>query len=139
MLLGFYQQFVHPVEDGSKTFTIRDWPKRIPKIGERLHMYTGSYRQKRTLITREHCLVCYQKVKIRIKLLRERGRPKNVKGYFLKITVDKRVLRMDELQEFFIRDGFKGEGDFIMYWTNKLKKDVDERKKIMYHWTDFKY
>lgn len=62
-----------------------------------------------------------------------------MKGYFLKITVDKRVLRMDELQEFFIRDGFKGEGDFIMYWTNKLKKDVDERKKIMYHWTDFKY
>jgi hypothetical protein len=139
MLLGFYPQFVPKIEDGSKDFTLRNTPKRMPKIGETLHMYTGSYAQKRTLITREHKLLHIQEVVIKITLIRNKEKPKLIKGWNVEVQVDGRLLSNVELFHFYVRDGFDCEADFVQYNTKKFKKDYYDDDIVMLHWTNAKY
>jgi hypothetical protein len=71
MLLGFYKQFVSPIEIGTKVFTLRKRRKVRPKVGETLYMYTGGYNSTRTLISNKEKLMSIQNVRItiRVKLL----------------------------------------------------------------------
>jgi hypothetical protein len=134
MLLGFYKQFVEPIQLGSKVFTIRKARKVSPKIGETLYMYTGGYNSSRTLISDKEKLMGIQSVRILV----ERCHTHWWSYFTLRIFVDRRQLTDAEIEQFVKYDGFKGQRDFAMHWLGKKKLRTGALMKI-YHWTDLKY
>jgi hypothetical protein len=132
MLLGFYKRFVSPIENGTKIQTMRNTPKRMPKIGERLHMYTGPYNEQRKLITKEHTLKSIQTIRVHFFFHKES------KTHRPFIWIDNKGLHDDIKEEFYINDGFKDENDFVSFWKLKKEKDCTFIGKL-FHWTDFKY
>jgi len=137
MLLGFKKQFVPKIENGSKIFTLRDKPKRMPRVGETLHMYTGLRTKHCQFITKEHTLKSMQVVRLRI--IRISGDA----GFSVTIAVDGRQISTKEFYDFAKHDGFKSTTEFSEYWLydTKKKKKLDSitTNVIMFHWTDFKY
>lgn len=137
MLLGFKKRFVPKIYDGSKIFTLREKPKRMPKIGETLHMYTGLRTKQCEFITRDHKLASFQEAVVKIKLIYGIG--KKAIGFTVEIKIGKTKLPKAVIDfHFTISDGFKDLNDFVDYWTEGMKKDVN-KELIMFHWTDFKY
>jgi len=113
MLLSFYKQFVPKVLDGSKGFTIRNTPKRMPKEGERLHMYTGGYNDTRTLITRDFTLRKPRRITIMITEVSNRPTWNiriNVSGYLI-----------EDIYSFAVMDGFDSVEHFVKHWTKNYK------------------
>ena len=131
MLLSFYQRFVEPIQIGSKVHTMRDAPKRDPRIGETLHMYTGGYQAKRTLISKKEKLISKQRALIRISITK--------KSSDLFIVIDGRSLQWEEVTQFVKFDGFRNVDEFIRYWTNDMKKKHIRKKQVLFHWTSLRY
>lgn len=130
MLLGFYKQFVQPIEIGTKVFTIRKRRKIRPKIGETLYMYTGGYNATRTLISNKEKLLGIQNVRILIKIT-------NKEILYIRIYVDRRLLTDEEINEFAKFDGFESATDWANHWLGK-KQRIGALMEIL-HWTDLKY
>lgn len=130
MLLGFYKQFVEPIQIGTKVFTLRKRRKVRPKIGETLHMYTGGYNATRTLISNKEKLLGIQNVRLTIKKV-------GTILYDIKIFVDRRELSKMEVQQFAIYDGFENVIEWADHWLGK--KTRTGALIEMYHWTDLKY
>lgn len=145
MLLGFKPRFVDPILIGTKVHTIRGKRKIEPKIGEQLHMYTGLRTKHCRLITKKETLVSTQKVWIKIVF-----RLKPFEIIELLIHVDGRALSLNEIEQFCKFDGFENSIDFVKYWVEGCKKEINQKKlqnklcqivesNTLYHWTDLKY
>ncbi len=142
MLLGFKKRFVGNIQLGSKIFTLRKETKRLPKIGETLHMYTGLRTANCELISNKEKLISIQKVIISINLY---AFDLTSEGWFLGIMVDGRGLEYDEIEDFVRYDGFYTRQDFIDYWVKssapKYKSgpiSIEVPMKL-YHWTDLRF
>lgn len=145
MLLGFNKRFVPCILEYTKVFTMRKRRKKPAKIGETLFMYTGLRTNNCQLISNKEKLISKQKAWIRIIFtlgLRDADD--------LKVCVDGREIKGEELDQFVCFDGFKDKRDFIDYWIEPHKKlikkngMVNSRVKIVecliiHHWTDLKY
>lgn len=130
MLLGFYKQFVEPIQIGTKVFTLRKRRKVRPKIGEKLHMYTGGYNATRTLISNKEKLMSIQNVRVLIE--------KKFNGdLFVRVYVNRRKLSGIELKDFVKYDGFETIKAWADYWLGKKRRTGALVE--MYHWTDLKY
>lgn len=138
MLLGFKKRFIQPIQIGTKVFTMRKPPKRTPKIGESLYMYSGLRTKHCVFISNKEKLISTQKVRIHIY---------KVSNYTeLTIKVDGRLLKERELSEFVKYDGFIGRMDFVDFWiaNTQVKKRKDHAVRIaaivnLYHWTDLRF
>lgn len=132
MLLGFKKRFIRPIEKGSKVFTIRTPRKVEPKVGEQLHMYTGLRTSSCKLITRDHRLKSTQQVDIEITV-------HGPEDHDLKVTVDGRELRQDELYGFAVMDGFDSVSDFVLYWyCETMERQISVKGLTIYHWIDLR-
>ncbi len=135
MLLGFKKRFVKPIEQGTKVFTMRNRRKRMPKIGETLHMYTALRTQYCELISNHETLKSIQKVTVSIT-----KEPLQTRIF---IIVDGWMLNPSEVSRFVQCDGFTDESDFADYWL-KESKAKGKVKRVhanldLYHWTDLKF
>jgi hypothetical protein len=115
----FMPQFASKVENDLKTNTIRKWPKRVPKVGERIscRMWTGRpyFSKQKTL--REGTIIAVLHIQIRKGCIRFPG-----------------VMKMSSLQEmtvFAIRDGFNGLREFHDWF---LKDGKTEFSGIFIQW-----
>ena len=133
MLLGFKKRFVPNIENGSKCQTVRETPKRMPKVGETLYMYTGLRTKNCALITKEHTLKSTQDIKMIFTW--------HVKDkcHYPRIWVDGRMLNTKEGNDFMIRDGFTDESDFVSFWKDLRSGKDAQFIGILIHWTAFKY
>lgn len=125
MLLGFKKRFVEPINKGTKIHTFRGEPKRMPKPGETLHMYTGLRTKHCELIGKDKTLKSKQKLLIFF----EADKPE--------IFVDGKRLWWYEREEMYVNDGFADEADFIAYWNPE--REEKQFEGIIFHWTDLKY
>lgn len=135
MLIGFKKRFKEPILIGTKVFTLRRQPKRIPKVGETLYMYTALRTKFTELITNKEKLMSMQKVRITIKR-------KNLVSYDIGIWVDRRKLTEPEVNQFVCFDGFVNRIDFAEFWLTDEKGKPKNRTgalMVMFHWTDLKY
>ena len=142
MLLGFKKRFVHPIQIGTKVFTMRKPRKIPPKIGETLYMYTALRTANCEKISDKERLRSVQKAIVMFNYYR------NKKGGLqlmrMQVTVDGRRIEGDELAQFVRYDGFEDHIDFFKYWTSgykhpevgfyKLEEEMD-----LFHWTDLRY
>jgi hypothetical protein len=129
MLLGFKKQFVPKIQNLSKGFTLRDKPKRKPREGEILHMYTGLRTKNCALITREFRLLKPQRVTLRIS-----EASKNPLTYIVKINIGGNVVPDNKLYDFVVMDGFDGVSSFVQYWTDDFKYSNVKRILYMFPW-----
>lgn len=135
MLLGFKKRFRDPILIGTKVFTMRTRRKKMPKIGEQLHMYTGLRTKHTEVITKKEKLFAMQNVRLTIKL------QYNVL-FDIRIWVDRRELSQQEIDQFVVFDGFRDRRDFAEYWLTDEKGKPKKRTGamlVMFHWTDLKY
>ena len=138
--VGFKKRFVEPILIGTKVHTLRVPPKREPKIGETLFMYTGLRTKHCEFITDKEKLISKQKAVI---IIRRKPMVKglNVFVYDISVSVDRRILSSDELEIFVQYDGFKNVADFCNFWfigEKKTKRKVGGLLNL-YHWTDLRY
>lgn len=86
------------------------------------------------LIANHFRLVSIQQVTIRIKTI-----VKNNHKLIWKCTiqVDGRNLSSKKAKEFYVKDGFNNETDFILYWADSKLNVVYDLD--LYHWTDLRF
>ena len=154
--MGFKKRFVEPILIGTKVFTLRRTPKRMPKVMETIHMYTALRTKHCEHISSKEKLVSMQRVRVLIEHITARhevlphGRPVPMPskvpisecfGQFrIRICVDGK--RIDDIDEFVKFDGFKDTDDFCNYWLTDekgKKKDRTGALLVMFHWTDLRY
>jgi hypothetical protein len=125
MLLGFKKRFVEPINKGTKIHTFREEPKRMPKPGEILHMYTGLRTKHCELIGKDKTLKSMQM----LLMIFTGGR--------ISVFVDLKRLTKSVREELYVNDGFANEADFLAYWNPEREEKKFEG--IIFHWTDLKY
>lgn len=107
----------------------------MPKLGERLHMYTALRTKYAELITNKETLRGMQSVRLTVRRM-------NTAGYEIRIWVDRTRLTEWQISEFVGFDGFSDRKDFAEYWLTDergKKKDRTGALMVMFHWTDLKY
>lgn len=132
MLLGFKPQFVNPILQDIKWFTLRDKRKVTPKLGETLHMYTGLRTNNCKPITKKHTLKAMYPVHIKIKIT---GKP-GIHAAKVQIVINNLTLSNFDLREFVVRDGFENIEKFIQYWTENYSNKNVNIKQVIYAWHD---
>ena len=115
---------------------MRNTPKRFPKIGEVLYMYSGLRTKQCEKITRRFNLISTQEIRVHFVFVKKNTKSESY--YYPRIHIEERELTISERQSFFIRDGFKDEDDFISFWNLNKQNDC-EFIGYLIHWTDFKY
>ncbi len=142
MLVSFQRRFKTKIENGSKIFTLRKQPKRDPKIGEQMHMYSENRTKNSEFICNHHILKSKQPVHVKIKITKKKrkfqGADVIIRNAVVNISVNGIFLSIPEIEQFVIYDGFDSVDDFIVYWTKNLKENVNS-KMIKFCWTDHKY
>lgn len=147
MLLGYKKRFVEPILIGTKVFTLRARRKVQPKIGEKIHMYTGLRSANCELITNKEKLIGIQNARVLVWVVGSHKNDfKSSNGnyyvgdhFFIRIIIDGRELSVKEIGEFVEFDGFIDTSDFARYWLQgKLKKRTGATMQL-FHWTDLKY
>jgi len=140
MLLGFKKRFAPNIINGSKIHTLRNARKVEPKIGELLYMYTGLRTRNCELIRKDLTLKSIQQVEIVFYWgsYDRHGNEKESESHHPVIWVDHEHLTDDQINDFFVNDGFKDESDFVNFWDLKKGSDVVAELQ-MFHWTDFVY
>lgn len=121
MILGFHQQFVTPILNGTKIHTIREDKYNRWEPGRIIHGATGVRTKKYHQFFQEICKST-QKIEIRhYNLLNPT------------IIIDERILfYFNQIVRLAQNDGFNSVNDFFNWF------DTDFTGKII-HWTDFKY
>lgn len=139
MLLGFKPRFEEPILLGTKVFTLRSRRKNLPKIGERLFMYSGLRTENCKKISDRETLMGMQEAMVYI----SRNANAEIK---ISISVDNRMLSESEIDDFVKFDGFRDRKDFANYWIDSSHKPRKAPKECtvggnmdLYHWTDLKY
>lgn len=140
MLLGFKKRFVMPIKIGTKVHTMRKKPKREPKIGETLYMYTGLRTTHCEFITDKETLISKQKVRVVINR-KPIDKMRLIHAYSMQLKIDGRELKGQDLDRFVRFDGFENVTDFCKFWFIGEKKTTRKVGGIMtlYHWTDLRY
>ncbi|AEL24341.1 hypothetical protein [Cyclobacterium marinum] len=137
MLLGFKKQFTGPILDGTKIFTIREKRKIEPKIGEKLHMYSGLRTKHTELISKEHTLTGIQTVNMLVS--------KSINRLKVVIYVDDSCLTETQLKMFIQSDGFENIEEFSDFWLEGIfynkygYRSIVKNNFVMYHWTGFRF
>lgn len=147
MILGFKDQFVPFVEDGSKTHTIRAGERW--RAGMRADLF-ANVRQRKVFELRQlntHGGVKYEQVQtagqrllFRAPVMRvERISIQKLPPYGpLNVCIDGESLLADEMNSFFWRDGFRDEafpgpaGQACLFWAEQLRNGPFEGQII--HW-----
>ena len=117
--LNFQKQFVPMIEDGSKYHTIRRKRKKNPiKVGDVLYLYTGMRTKQCRLIKDVHCssvvpVVIYPKL----------GR----------VVLDGKMLALDDVLWFAVRDGFANQMDFFKFFE-RYSTDVLLNEMEVIYW-----
>ncbi|HTF80095.1 MAG TPA: ASCH domain-containing protein [Cytophagales bacterium] len=141
MLLGFKPQFAEPIIKGTKIHTLRNEPKRMPKIGETLHMYTGLRTRNCKLIRNDLKLVSIT----RVTLITRWDHTLNIHSSKLILRYPNYNVNLDNesMQEFFINDGFKDQSGFTEFWKKNWAKDeiplLCFSELYMFSWKDTNY
>jgi hypothetical protein len=130
MLLGFQKQFAPKILNLSKGFTLRNKPKRMPKEGEQLHMYTGLRTSNCSLITRDFTLKKPRRVTLMINCKKHKTMPE----WQVRINVEGKVIPDNKLYEFAVMDGFDRVYDFVNYWTENMKHKQVKANVYMFPW-----
>jgi len=127
MILSFKQQFIKPIQDGTKIHTFRLDPHDRWKAGRSVQGATGV----RTKHYKEFFRgLCYSVQPVKIRWVNFEAGSKKVR--YLGIFIDGRKLDSSEFHSLAVNDGFKDIVAF-MHWFDK-----DFSGKII-HWTKFKY
>lgn len=139
MLVGFKPRFRLPIENGSKIHTMRNTPKRMPKVGETMYMYTGLRTKNCSIITKEHTLKSIQKINVEF-VYNGFDLPNkyNICTHTPIIKIDSNIISVFETDCFFVNDGFENESDFISFW-NLPEKQNAIFEGYLFHWTELKY
>lgn len=157
MLLGFKKRFIDPIKIGTKVHTLRRNPKRKPKIGETLHMYSGLRTKYTEHISSSEKLISYQKAWI--KVVWQTKPDGSYRLLKLKVCIDgKAIGEYDSidvlpfegagynLHRFVQFDGFIDFIDFVDFWIDPYKKQTRKpgvyklvQSMNLYHWTDLRY
>jgi hypothetical protein len=127
MLLGFKKRFVEPIQKGTKIHTFRELPKRMPKPGETLHMYTGLRTKHCELICKDYKLKSLQKLLILFE------------SYDPTVFVDGKRLTWHVRQDMYVNDGFADYVDFNAFWNWNQKDERKSFEGVIIHWTDLRY
>ena len=139
MLLGFKPQFAEPIIKGTKIHTLRNEPKRMPKIGETLHMYTGLRTRNCKLIRNDLKLISITKVSL---ITYFHGAPLSNNlhtSLVLRYHDHNLTLDNDSMNEFFINDGFKNNVDFEEFWRKQDLTKSDLYNMYMFSWKETNY
>jgi len=126
MVLGFKNQFVDAIKNGTKLHSIREDKHGRWNIGRTIHMATGV---RTTLYNQFDTGMCISIQKIEI-VWHECIDPGE--GKLFEVYVDGKVLNLAQLLQLSKNDGFKSLSHF-KEWFNK-----DFIGKII-HWTDLRY
>lgn len=145
MLLGFQYRFGEPIIEETKEFTLRNKRKVMPKIGERLYMYTALRTKYTKKLTDKYTLKKISKVRV---MIRRKWSTKTTWSVSVNITYNGKKLSLEQIEDFVVKDGFESTYDFAAYWlgdkpkTNRDSKSVKNKLgafKVMFQWTDLNY
>lgn len=120
---------------------MRNRPKRTPKEGETLYMYTGLRTKECELIRKDLTLNGWQHIIIFIGV----GYiVHKYPGYYIEICINERKLSHEEVEIFCKNDGFEDYYDLAEWFASRNKELMKPGDKflfegILYHWTDFRY
>ena len=134
MVIGFKEQFVEPILNGSKIHTIRKDATNRWKEGRLMDLATGVRTKKYNKFTEQFC-ISVQKFQI----IWDAPFGEEYKGRLFKVFIDDRCMNYnfylnDEpmLQVIARKDGFDTLEDFLDWFSE------DFTGKLI-HWTDLKY
>jgi len=122
MVIGFKNQFVPKILDGSKKHTIREDATNRWKEGRVMDMATGVRTKQYNKFTEQICTGIQTILIIRV----------SDELNQTIVNVDGRELSLDEIQKLAWNDGFENLIDFWLWF-----KDGFDGKLI--HWTDLRY
>jgi hypothetical protein len=115
---NFKPQFVPMIRDGSKCHTIRRRRKYPTKVGDVLKLFTGQRTKQCELVSVEQC---------------KKISPVVIYPNLGRIVLNGRMLRLDEVLRFAIRDGFANQMDFFKFFE-RYPTDVLEREMEVIYW-----
>lgn len=117
-LCGFQKQFVPMILDGSKSHTIRRRRKRPTKAGDVLYLYTGLRTKQCQFVMQDTC-----KKVVPIAIIPDIGQ----------VRLDGRLLPLNEMMHFAVRDGFANYMDFFKFFE-RYPREVRERELEVIYW-----
>jgi hypothetical protein len=117
-LYGVQKQFVPMILDGSKPHTIRRRRKRPTKVGDVLYLYTGLRTKQCKFVLETTCTKI-----VPIVIYPNLGR----------VVLDGRMLPLDEVLKFAIKDGFANQMDFFKFFE-RYPTEVLEREMEVIYW-----
>ena len=116
--LSFQKQFVSMIEDGTKHHTIRRKRKSPIKVGDALYLYTGMRTKQCRLIKDVHCSSV-----VPVVIYPNLGR----------VVLDGKMLTLDDVLWFAVRDGFANQMDFFKFFE-RYPAEVLEREMEVIYW-----
>ena len=122
MVIGFKEQFVPKILDGTKKHTIREDATNRWKVGRVMDMATGVRTKQYNKFTEQICTGIQTILIIRV----------SDELNQTIVNVDGRELSLDEIQQLAWNDGFENLIDFWLWF-----KDGFDGKIL--HWTDLRY
>lgn len=128
MVIGFKQQFVQPILDGTKINTIREDANRRWKPGIMMHMATG-IRSKYYKCFKETPCISTERIFMTL-------------DYTLHISIgwnNSRELYIPDKEILAKNDGFENFRAFEDYWYPIISKNDGLFSGRIIHWTDYRY
>jgi hypothetical protein len=121
MILGFKEEFVPKVIDGSKIHTLRDGERWSE--GMEINFYAKARTKDMYKFKKDGVVKSTQEVFMTLR-------------WALEISIDDKYLLPHEIDLFIKNDGFENRNTFQNFF---FAEKVDFVKKQLVHWTDFKY
>jgi hypothetical protein len=121
---GFKQQFVAPIEDGTKPQTMRNERARHARPGEEVQLYYGMRTKQCRLIGRATCVaVTPVRLDLKRRTVKIEGRP----------TIHTKV----GLDLFAVRDGFADFDALLAFWR-KEHAAIEKWSGVLIEWRDLR-
>jgi len=118
-LYSVQEQFVSMMLDGSKSHTVRRKRKRPTKVGDVLYFYSGLRTKKCKFVMQDTC-----KKIIPVVIYADIGQ----------IHLDGRLLPLNEMMHFAVRDGFANYMDFFAFFRTRYSREVLEHEMEVIYW-----
>lgn len=117
-LYGVQRRFVPMILDGSKPHTIRRRRKNPTKVGDILYLYTGLRTKQCEFVMQDTC-----KKILPVQIFADIGQ----------IRLNGRLLPLNEMIHFAVRDGFANYMDFFKFFE-RYPREVRERELEVIYW-----
>lgn len=127
MILPFKQQFVEPINNGTKIHTLRDDIKERWQEGMKIHMVINLRQPTQETFNDKHTCTGIQKVKFTY----------GSEGF--KVSIDDKELTMEQLNLLAKNDGFISLRGFKDWFIPLIEKNGGSLTQRLIHWTDFRY